>query len=92
VSPEKLIGYIRDAGCVLLGLGGIAFQIYTGNMSAIGMGTCMVLLGYTGGINARQVVRQLRQDTSRRGGHGRSSSSPRSGSRSSSASSSDGDR
>jgi len=90
VSPEKLIGYVRDAGCVLLGLGGIAFQIYTGNMSAVGMGTCMVLLGYTGGINARQVVRQLQQQaTSPRGGRGPSSRSSRSGSPSPSAPSSE---
>jgi hypothetical protein len=89
VSPEKLIGYVRDAGCVLLGLGGIAFQIYTGNMSAVGMGTCMVLLGYTGGINARQVVRQLQQATSLPGGRGPSSRSSRSGSPSPSAPSSE---
>lgn len=90
MSPEKLIGYVRDAGCVVLGLGGIAFQIYTGNMNAIGMGTCMVLLGYTGGINARQVVRQLQQQaTSPRGGRGSSSSARRSESRSPSASSSE---
>lgn len=89
MSPEKLIGYIRDAGCVVLGLGGIAFQIYTGEMSAVGMGTCMGLLGITGAINVRQL---LPPGNSPRGGRGRSSSASRSGSRSrSSAPPSDGE-
>lgn len=89
MSPEKLIRYTRDAGCVLLGLGGIAFQIYTGRMSALGMGTCMVLLGFTGAAN----VLQLLQPTGNRpsGGRGRSSSSRRPESRSPSSSRSDGD-
>jgi hypothetical protein len=87
VSPEKLIGYIRDAGCVLLGLGGIGFQIYTGNMSAVGMGTCMGLLGITGAIN----VRQLLPGSSPRGGRGRSSPASRPGSPSRSSARSDGD-
>jgi hypothetical protein len=38
VSPEKLIGYFRDAGCVLLGLGGIAFQIYLRSPDRVGDG------------------------------------------------------
>lgn len=89
MKPEKLIRYTRDAGCVLLGLGGIAFQIYTGRMSALGMGTCMVLLGFTGAAN----VLQLLQPTGSRqaGGRGRSSPSPRSESRSRPSSRSDGD-
>jgi hypothetical protein len=86
VSPEKLIGYARDAGCVLLGLGGIAWQIYTGHPTALGMGTCMGLLGFTGGIRAWQL-----KPRSSGGGRSRSSSSrpPASPSRSSSR---DGDR
>lgn len=87
MSPEKLIGYVRDAGCVVLGLGGIAFQIYTGSMSAVGMGTCMGLLGITGAINVRQLLPQA----SPRGGRGRSSPSSRSGSRSPSSQPSVGD-
>jgi hypothetical protein len=86
VSPEKLIGYFRDAGCVLLGLGGIAFQIYTGHPTALGMGTCMGLLGFTGGIRAWQL-----KPRSSGGGRGRSSASRPSASRSPS-SSRDGDR
>ncbi|HEX2551620.1 MAG TPA: hypothetical protein VHK64_08505 [Nocardioidaceae bacterium] len=89
MSPEKLIRYTRDAGCVLLGLGGIAFQIYTGNMSAIGMGTCMGLLGLTGAANALQL---LPTGNPQRGGRGPSSSSPRSGSRPPSSPRSGGDR
>jgi hypothetical protein len=89
VSPEKLIRYTRDAGCVLLGLGGIAFQIYTGEMSALGMGTCMGLLGLTGAINVRQL---LPPGNPPRGGRGRSSPSPRSASPSRPSSRSDGDR
>lgn len=88
MSPEKLIRYTRDAGCVLLGLGGIAWQIYTGNMSAVGMGTCMGLLGITGAINVRQL---LPPGNLPPGGRGRSSSSRPSGSRSPS-SRSDGDQ
>jgi hypothetical protein len=88
VNPEKLIRYTRDAGCVLLGLGGIAFQIYTGNMSAVGMGTCMSLLGIAGGFNVRQL---LPPGSPPRGGRGRSSSSSRAGSRSPSSPRSDGD-
>lgn len=87
MSPEKLIGYIRDAGCVVVGLGGIVWQIYTGEMSAVGMGTCMGLLGITGAIN----VRQLLPGSSPRGGRGRSSAASRSGSRSPSAPPSDGE-
>lgn len=87
MSAEKTIGYVRDAGCVLVGLGGIVFQIYTGNMSAVGMGTCMGLLGITGAIN----VRQLLPPSSTSGGRGRSSSSSRSGSRSRSSAPSEGE-
>jgi hypothetical protein len=90
VSPEKLIRYTRDAGCVLLGLGGIAFQIYTGHMSAIGMGTCMGLLGFTGALNVRQLLPPTGSPP--RGGRGRSSQSPRAASPSRSSSPSDGDR
>lgn len=85
MSPEKLIGYVRDAGMVLVGLGGIVFQIYTDNMNAVGMGTCMGLLGITGAIN----VRQLLPGSSPRGGRSSSSSARGSGSRSPSASSSE---
>ncbi len=86
-TPEKVIGYIRDAGCVLVGLGGIVFQLYTGDVSAVGMGTCMGLLGYAGAAN----VRQLLPSTPRRGTRGRSSSSSRPGSRSRSSASSEAD-
>lgn len=89
MSPEKLIGYIRDTGCVLLGLGGIGFQIYTGNMSAIGMGTCMALLGITGAINVKQL---LPPGSSPRGGRGRSSPASQRGSHSQSSARSDGDK
>jgi hypothetical protein len=85
VSPEKLIGYVRDAGCVLLGLGGIGFQIYTGHPTALGMGTCMGLLGFTGGIRAWQLK------PSSGGGRGRSSSS-RSSASGSPSSTRDGER
>jgi hypothetical protein len=89
VSPEKLIRYTRDAGCVLLGLGGIAFQIYTGNMSALGMGTCMGLLGFTGVLNVRQL---LPPGNPPHGGRGRSSPSSRRESRPPSSPRSGGDR
>jgi hypothetical protein len=72
VNAEKIIGYVRDTGCVIVGLGGIVWQIYTADMTAIGMGTCMALLGITGAINVRQL---LPQTNSPRGGHGSSSSS-----------------
>jgi hypothetical protein len=87
VSPEKLIGYVRDAGCVLLGLGGIAWQIYNGHPTALGMGTCMGLLGYTGGIRAWQL-----RPTSKPGGRGRSSPRAASGSPSPSHTRSDGEQ
>lgn len=77
MSPEKLIRYIRDAGCVLLGLGGIAFQIYTGDMTAVGMSTCITLLGIAGGFNVKQL---LPPTSPPRGGRGQSSPSVRSAS------------
>jgi hypothetical protein len=79
VSAEQIIGYVRDTGCTLVGLGGIVWQIYTGDMTAVGMGTCMGLLGITGAINVRQL---LPQTNSPRGGAGSSSSSPPRASRS----------
>ena len=82
MSPEKLIGYVRDAGCVLVGLGGITYQIVSGNVNGQLLTTCMGLLGIAGGIR----VWQLRPSNTR--GGGRSSSSRRSGSPSPSASSS----
>lgn len=83
MSPEKLIGYVRDAGCVIVGLGGITYQIVTGEVNGQLLSTCLALLGIAGGIR----VWQLRPG-SNTGGRGRSSSSSRSGSRSRSASSS----
>lgn len=77
MSPEKLIGYVRDAGCVVVGLGGITYQIISGNVNGQLLSTCMGLLGIAGGIR----VWQLRPGLNTRGG-GRSSSSARSGSRS----------
>jgi hypothetical protein len=50
VSLEKLIGYVRDAGCVLVGLGGITYQIVTGQVDGQLLTTCMDLLGIAGGI------------------------------------------
>lgn len=88
MSVEKAIGYVRDAGCVVLGLGGIAWQIYTGDMTAVGMGTCMGLLGITGAINVREL---LSPATPRRGGRGRSSPASRPGSRSRSSPPSEGE-
>jgi hypothetical protein len=88
VSPEKLIGYVRDAGCVLVGLGGIVYQIVTGEVNGQLLTTCMGLLGIAGGIR----VWQLRPGSSG-GGRSRSSPSARSGSRSRPGSSSgDGDQ
>jgi hypothetical protein len=55
VSPEKLIGYIRDAGCVLVGLGGITYQIVSGNVNGQLLTTCMGLLGIAGGIRVWQL-------------------------------------
>jgi hypothetical protein len=69
VSPEKLIGYVRDAGCVLVGLGGITYQIVSGNVNGQLLTTCMGLLGIAGGIR----VWQLRPSSG--AGRGRSSSS-----------------
>lgn len=88
MNPEKIIGYVRDAGCVAVGLVGIVWQIFTGHMTAVGMGTCMALLGITGAIN----VRQLLPPSSPRGGRGSSSSSRRPASRSPSSPRSEGDR
>jgi hypothetical protein len=86
VSPEKLIGYFRDAGCVLVGLGGITYQIITGEVNGQLLTTCMGLLGIAGGIR----VWQLRPGSST-GGRGRSSSQQPSGSPSPSSSSADGE-
>lgn len=66
MNGEKAIGYTRDAGCVVVGLGGITYQIVTGETHFELLTACMGLLGITGAIN----VRQLRP---RNGGHGRSS-------------------
>jgi hypothetical protein len=85
VSPERLIGYVRDAGCVVVGLGGITYQIISGNVNGQLLTTCMGLLGIAGGIR----VWQLRPSSG--GGRGRSSSSPRSGSPSPSSSSAEGE-
>jgi hypothetical protein len=87
VSPEKLIGYFRDAGCVLVGLGGITYQIITGEVNGQLLTTCMGLLGIAGGIR----VWQLRPGSST-GGRGRSSSQQPSGSPSPSSSSADGEK
>ncbi len=81
MSPKALIGYARDAGCVVVGLGGIVFQILTGTETWLGMSTCMVLLGYAGAVN----VQQLLPPSSPRGGRGSSSSARHSGSPSPSA-------
>ena len=86
MSPEKLIGYVRDAGCVLVGLGGITYQIVSGHVNGQLLTTCMGLLGIAGGIR----VWQLRPSNGN--GRGRSSSSPRSGSHSRSSSSAEGDK
>lgn len=83
MSPEKIIGYARDAGCVLVGLGGITYQIVTGETDAALLTVCMGLLGYAGAAN----VRQLRPPASRSGGRARSSRSSSSASRSPSSSS-----
>jgi hypothetical protein len=86
VSPEKLIGYVRDAGCVLVGLGGITYQIISGHVNGQLLTTCMGLLGIAGGIR----VWQLRPG-SNTAGRGRSSSSPPSASPSPSSSSAEGE-
>lgn len=86
MSPEKLIGYVRDAGCVLVGLGGITYQIVTGEVNGQLLTTCMGLLGIAGGIR----VWQLRPG-SNSGGRGRSSPSPSSASRPPSSSPADGE-
>lgn len=83
MSPEKLIGYVRDAGCVLVGLGGITYQIVSGNVNGQLLTTCMGLLGIAGGIR----VWQLRPGSSS-AGRGRSSPSRSSASHSPSSSSS----
>jgi hypothetical protein len=71
VSPEKIIGYIRDAGCVVVGLGGITYQTVTGQVNGQLLTAFMGLLGIAGGIR----VWQLRPGSTG-GGRGRSSSSP----------------
>lgn len=86
MSPEKLIGYIRDAGCVLVGLGGITYQTVTGEVDGQLLTAFMGLLGIAGGVR----VWQLRPGSST-GGRGRSSSPRSSGSRSSSSSSAGGE-
>lgn len=85
MSPEKLIGYARDAGCVIVGLGGITYQIVTGEVNGQLLTTCMGLLGIAGGIR----VWQLRPSNG--AGRGRSSSSSRSASSSASSSPAEGD-
>lgn len=84
---ERLIGYVRDAGCVLVGLGGITYQIVTGRTSVELLAVCMALLGAAGAINARQL-----RPRSSSGGRGRSSRAPSSGSRSRSSSRDAGDQ
>jgi hypothetical protein len=79
VNTEKMIGYTRDAGCVLVGLGGITYQIVTRDTSVELLTACMALLGITGAINVRQLRPSAR---SRNGGRGPSSSASSSGSRS----------
>jgi hypothetical protein len=86
VSPEKIIGYIRDAGCVLVGLGGIIYQTVTGEVNGQLLTAFMGLLGIAGGIR----VWQLRPGSTG-GGRGRSSSSRRSESSSASPSPVDGE-
>lgn len=87
MSPEKLIGYIRDAGCVLVGLGGIIYQTVTGEVNGQLLSAFLGLLGIAGGIRAWQ----LKPPRSSTGGRGRSSSSQSSASRSRSSSSADGE-
>lgn len=70
MSTEKLIGYVWDAGCVLVGLGGIVYQIVTGEVNGQLLTTCMGLLAYRGGAR----MWQLRP--SNVAGRGPSSSSP----------------
>lgn len=83
MSPEKLIGYVRDAGCVLVGLGGITYQTITGDVNGQLLTAFMGLLGIAGGIR----VWQLRPGSgSNTGGRGRSSSSRQPVSRSRSSS------
>jgi len=72
-----MIGYTRDAGCVLVGLGGITYQIVTRETSVELLAACMALLGITGAINVRQLRPPAR---SRNGGRGASSSASSSGS------------
>lgn len=86
MSPEKIIGYARDAGCVIVGLGGISYQIVIREANAALLTVCMALLGITGAIN----VRQLRPPPSRNGGRARSSRSSSPASRSPSSSSAEG--
>jgi hypothetical protein len=85
VNPEKVIGYVRDAGCVGLGLGGITYMTITGEVNTQLLVAFMGLLGYTGGRR----MWQLRPSNG--GGRGRSSSSPPPGSRSPSSSSAEGE-
>jgi hypothetical protein len=83
VSAEKIIGYSRDAGCVLVGLGGITYQIVTGDTNPQLLTVCITLLGLAGAVNIRQ-LRPPRRSTT--GGRGQSSRSSSSASRSRSAS------
>lgn len=75
MSADRIIAYTRDAGCVLVGLGGIVYQIVTGETNAQLLTVCMGLLGFAGAVN----IRQLRP-RSTNGGAGRSSPAPSSGS------------
>lgn len=55
MSTAKIIAYARDAGCVLVGLGGILYQTITQRPNAQLLAVYMVLLGFTGAINVRQL-------------------------------------
>lgn len=55
MNTSRTIGYVRDAGCVVVGLGGITYQIVSGHTDATLLTVCMALLGITGGINVQRM-------------------------------------
>lgn len=77
MNAERVLAIIRDAGCMALGLTGIAWQQYTGNVNALLLGAYMTLLGIPVGVNAATVRRQAMRQRRRVGSGGtRASSSP----------------
>lgn len=65
MNAERFIAVCRDAGCMTLGLVGIGWQQYTGQVNALLLGVYLTLLGIPVGVNAVQITRQARRLSSR---------------------------